>query len=232
MANNTGHYKEKIGDWERIHRNNVISSAYNLTLLDKMSVSEIYKRLNYFTFMVVRNPLDRVLSAYNDKFVHSNSTYYRRTHGRKIIKQFHKNATKHQLVTGEGVSFSAYVQYINKKKNKDHHWTNIQSVCYPCINRIDYVINLEASSLDNEFIIRKKLSGYSANAPGLSNKIGIGAMVEKSLPKYNLLTSEVYNNLLQNIQTDLSMFGYSVQNSSGTIKSKCGSSENGSICCC
>ena len=232
LANNTGHYKEKARDWESIHTDKRFASLYNVKLLANFNKSEIYKRLEYFTFMVVRNPLDRIISAYTDKFVNTKSqtNFYRNFHGKRILKLFSSNATKEQLASGKGVTFEQFVKYIDK--HMDDHWSSIQSICHPCINRIDYIINLEASATDREYIIANKLSGYGARSGvGVRHRVGRGAQMESSLPEYKDISGRMFKKLLGQYRSDLAMFGYTFERKQGVVFTQCGSRVNNQLCC-
>ena len=208
-----------------------MANLYNLRKLGSMSIPEIQKRLGYFTFMVVRHPFDRVLSAYNDKMVKTTDNWYRHAVGKRIQKELNKNATEDQLRTGKGVTFRQFVQYLNKYKNYDYHWASIQSVCHPCINRIDYIINLEASTDDREYIIRKKLSGYGARSHGIHHTLGNGAQAQKQLHLYDTLSQNQFDQLWNHYKVDFHMFGYSLEKKNHKLFAQCGTDEYGEKCC-
>ena len=51
--------------------------------------AEIEHRIeNYYKFMFVREPLQRILSAYRNKFTENFTDFYHRRYGRKIVKKF------------------------------------------------------------------------------------------------------------------------------------------------
>ncbi|RXM35237.1 Carbohydrate sulfotransferase 9 [Acipenser ruthenus] len=84
----------------------------HLHKLDNFDVKGIYERLDSFTkVIVVRNPMERLVSAFRDKFEHPNN-YYHPVFGKAIIKMYRKNATQEALTTGSGVTFKEFVQYL------------------------------------------------------------------------------------------------------------------------
>jgi len=65
---------------------------------------------NYFAFLFVRDPMERVLSAYKEKFVKDNE-YYHPVYGRNTIKRYRPNATKQALKTDSAVTFPEFTKY-------------------------------------------------------------------------------------------------------------------------
>ena len=85
---------------------------------------------DYFVFTFVRNPYDRVLSAYLDKIVHSNSKNH------FITKRLNKKCY-------DEVSFNEFVDYLAKGGVNDNiHWS-VQSSILPPQQYLDYVGHVE-----------------------------------------------------------------------------------------
>jgi Sulfotransferase family len=81
--------------------------------LYSFSPVDIQNRLQtYFKFMFVRDPLDRLLSAYYDKFVRINGTYFTERYGRRIITKYRRNATEESLAFGHDVRLDEFVKYL------------------------------------------------------------------------------------------------------------------------
>ena len=81
------------------------------TDLSRFPPQEVEQMLkNYFAFLFVRDPIERVLSAYKDKIVKHNE-YYHPVYGRDIIKRYRPNATKQALETCSAVSFPEFTKY-------------------------------------------------------------------------------------------------------------------------
>ena len=80
----------------------------DLSRFPPQEVEQILK--NYFAFLLVRDPMEWVLSAYKDKVVKDNE-YYHPVYGRDIIKRYRPNATKQALETGSAVSFPEFTKY-------------------------------------------------------------------------------------------------------------------------
>jgi len=108
--------------------------------LDNYTSEEIRYRLDHFMkFMFVRHPLERLLSAYRNKFNqnYSSSEYFRSRYGRQIIKQYRTNATEESLAKGHDVTFGEFVQYIIdprtlSRASFNEHWRPMHDLCLPC----------------------------------------------------------------------------------------------------
>ena len=75
----------KDEDW--VH----MDHAHGFTYLSDFSPKEIEMRLRtYFKFMFVRNPVERALSVYRNKFNEIESFY--KVYGKKIMSMYHKDS--------------------------------------------------------------------------------------------------------------------------------------------
>ena len=106
------------------------SQIHNKTFyvtLNTLSKDEIQDRLtNYFKVMFVRDPLERLVSAYKNKFTMAYSTYFQTHYGRKIIRDHRKNPSKVSLLRDHDVTFNQFVQYLLTSYKSGHllntHW--------------------------------------------------------------------------------------------------------------
>ena len=93
---------------------------------------------NYFKFIFVREPLERLLSGFLDKFYREPSDYYRKGYGRTIIGRYRKNPSTESLARGHDVKFEEYIQFI-LDGNRDEHWDRFYSRCHPCALEYDFI---------------------------------------------------------------------------------------------
>ena len=211
--------------------------TFGLKPLNQFSKSAILHRLdNYFTFMNVRHPLDRLLSTYNEKLVRNNKSY-QKTVGRRIIKQFRKHPSNKSLETGEGVTFSEFMKMIASQKNDtgflNEHWENYFKSCFPCLIRYDYISKLETSEYDMPHIISKHLSGNFIDDREHTQRNGAINLShgETIIKEYGEIDWQLFHQVLQYYQIDMDMFGYSAtrDTSSGHLHLRCG--QMGGGCC-
>jgi hypothetical protein len=60
---------------------------------------------------MVREPFERLLSAYRNKFTEK-SPYFHKRFGRKIIRKYRTNPNVEDIEKGNNVKFPEFVQYI------------------------------------------------------------------------------------------------------------------------
>ncbi|MBN3310968.1 CHST9 sulfotransferase, partial [Amia calva] len=129
----------------------------HLKKLDSFDVKGIYERLNTFTkVIVVRDPMERLVSAFRDKFEHPNS-YYHPVFGKAIIGKYRKNATLEALSTGSGVTFPEFVHYLldnHRPVGMDIHWETVNRLCFPCLLHYDFIAKFETLEEDSNFFLR------------------------------------------------------------------------------
>ena len=127
------------GDRESIHDHR------NIRFLNSYPRDEAERMLKtYFKFVFVREPFERFLSAYLNKFQTWNDYYYQHF-GRYIIKQYRPGHPNDKNVT-----FDEFVQYVINSRGPgwDPHWQTYDRLCHPCAIHYDFIGKFE--NLDEE----------------------------------------------------------------------------------
>lgn len=162
--------KAGCSNWKRILMvlNGLASSTYNIShdavhskkylkKLDSFDLKGIYMRLNTYTKAVfVRDPMERLVSAFRDKFEHPNS-YYHPVFGKAIIKKYRPNAYEEDLNNGSGVKFKEFVQYLldsHRPVGMDIHWEKVSKLCYPCLINYDFLGKFETLEEDANYFLQ------------------------------------------------------------------------------
>jgi hypothetical protein len=127
---------DKVRDIEFVHANNLFVK------LSDLNSSAIKSRLkDYFKFMFVRHPLERLLSAYRSKFqdLSKHTLHFRRLHGAGIARHF-RNYTNFKGPVNN-VTFPEFVRYVLDKQpeSRNSHWTAMERLCFPCAAQFDFV---------------------------------------------------------------------------------------------
>uniref|UniRef100_A0A8C6N4Y5 Carbohydrate sulfotransferase n=1 Tax=Mus spicilegus TaxID=10103 RepID=A0A8C6N4Y5_MUSSI len=162
--------KAGCSNWKRILMvlNGLASSAYNIShdtvhygkhlkTLDSFDIKGVHMRLNTYTKAVfVRDPMERLVSAFRDKFEHPNS-YYHPVFGKAIIKKYRPNASAEALNNGSGVKFKEFAYYLldaHRPVGMDIHWERVSKLCYPCLINYDFVGKFETLGEDANYFLQ------------------------------------------------------------------------------
>ncbi|NXY91147.1 CHST9 sulfotransferase, partial [Alcedo cyanopectus] len=162
--------KAGCSNWKRVLMvlNGLAASAHNIShqdvhygkhlrTLDSYDLQGIHTRLNTYTKTIfVRDPMERLVSAFRDKFEHPNS-YYHPVFGKAIIKKYRHNANEEALKTGSGVKFKEFIQYLldsHRPVGMDIHWEQVSKLCYPCLINYDFIGKFETLEEDANYFLQ------------------------------------------------------------------------------
>ncbi|XP_023268242.1 carbohydrate sulfotransferase 8-like [Seriola lalandi dorsalis] len=131
--------------------------ANHLRRLESYDRAGIAERLRSYTkVLFVREPFERLVSAFRDKFESPNS-YYHPVFGRPIISRYRTNATRTALRTGAGVTFREFVQYlldVHRPVGMDIHWEPVSQLCNPCLLSYNFIGKFESLEEEANFLLQ------------------------------------------------------------------------------
>nr|XP_040134951.1 carbohydrate sulfotransferase 11 isoform X1 [Ictidomys tridecemlineatus] len=188
--------------------------AANLKTLNQYSIPEINHRLkSYLKFLFVREPFERLVSAYRNKFTQKYNTSFHKRYGTKIIRRQRRNATQEALRRGHDVRFEEFVAYLidphtQREEPFNEHWQTVHSLCHPCHIRYDLVGKYETLEEDSNYVLQLAGVGGALKFPTYA----------KSTRTTDEMTTEFFQNISSEHQTqlyevyklDFLMFNYSV----------------------
>uniref|UniRef100_A0A803YAY1 Carbohydrate sulfotransferase n=1 Tax=Meleagris gallopavo TaxID=9103 RepID=A0A803YAY1_MELGA len=125
----------------------------DLVFLGDMTPDEINYRLkNYYKFVFVRNPAERLLSAYRNKF--GEIKEYQQKYGVEIVRRYRKNGGKS---AGDDVTFSEFLRYLldEEVERMNEHWMPIYNLCQPCAVRYDFIGSYERLNEDANRVLEE-----------------------------------------------------------------------------
>ncbi|XP_006277283.2 carbohydrate sulfotransferase 14 [Alligator mississippiensis] len=141
------------GALESVHVKVKMDHKSDLVFLGDMKPDEINYRLkHYYKFIFVRNPMERLLSAYRNKF--GEIKEYQLKYGVEIVKRYRKNTGKS---TGDDVTFSEFLQYLldEEPEKMNEHWMPIYNLCQPCAVRYDFIGSYERLNADANHVLEQ-----------------------------------------------------------------------------
>lgn len=131
--------------------------ANHLRRLESYDHAGIADRLSSYTkVLFVREPFERLVSAFRDKFESPNS-YYHPVFGRPIISRYRANATRSALRTGAGVTFREFVRYlldVRRPVGMDIHWQPVSQLCNPCLLQYNFIGRFEQLEEEANYLLR------------------------------------------------------------------------------
>ncbi|XP_058486625.1 carbohydrate sulfotransferase 11-like [Solea solea] len=132
----------------------------NLRTLSEYSTSQINQRLrSYLKFVFVREPFERLVSAYRNKFTRSYNTAFHKRYGTKIVQRHRADPQPEALERGNDVSFEEFVYYLvdpttQREEPFNEHWERVHSLCHPCLIHYDVVGKYETLEQDSRYVLQ------------------------------------------------------------------------------
>ncbi|XP_033122164.1 carbohydrate sulfotransferase 11-like [Anneissia japonica] len=192
-----------------------VSAAWkkHVPLLSHYSIAKQKEIMSSYTkIMFVRNPLTRLLSAYNDKLVAKNASDYnlssQRCLSRKILKNFRPGYTTKNY----DPTFGEFIKMIVSKDNyiSNIHWRNMLSVCYPCDIDYDVIGRFEDIENDSNYILNRV--GADLKFPASTGfHFTNSSNFEKVKKSYANIPDSDLVSLYQKYQNDFLLFDYKVK---------------------
>ncbi|XP_051912169.1 carbohydrate sulfotransferase 11 isoform X1 [Hippocampus zosterae] len=185
----------------------------NLKTLNQYSIAEINHRLkNYLKFLFVREPFERLVSAYRNKFTLKYNSSFHKRFGTRIVRRYRKNATQEALANGADVKFKEFAEYLADPATRrdgplNEHWQTVSQLCHPCHIHYDLVGKYETLEEDANYVLRLAGVADSLRFPSYA----------KSTRTTDAMTAQFFSNistaqqvqLYQLYKLDFLMFNYS-----------------------
>lgn len=144
------------GALENVDVNIKMNHKSDLLFLSSLKPEEIRYRLkHYFKFMFVREPMERLLSAYRNKFGEIKA--YQEKYGAEIIRRYRKGHAKDTAVAGDDVTFAEFVRYLLDEDvdRMNEHWMPIYNLCQPCAVSYDFIGSYEHLESDADYVLQR-----------------------------------------------------------------------------
>ncbi|NWU69502.1 CHSTE sulfotransferase, partial [Pterocles burchelli] len=181
----------------------------DLVFLADLAPEEIRYRLqHYYKFLFVRNPLERLLSAYRNKF--GEIKEYQQRYGVEIVRRYRKNGGNS---AGDDVTFSEFLRYLldEEVERMNEHWMPIYNLCQPCAVRYDFIGSYERLSADASYVLERVQSPSFVHFP--ERQSWYKPVTAETLHYYLCNTQRrLIKELLLKYILDFSLFAYPLPN--------------------
>ncbi|XP_029695609.1 carbohydrate sulfotransferase 10 isoform X2 [Takifugu rubripes] len=155
-----------------------------LPRLSSLPPREITHRLStYFKFLIVRDPFERLISAFKDKFVKNPrfEPWYKHDIAPAIIRKYRKSH-RYSDTTASGLHFEDFVRYLGDVDGRrrvdrqfgEHiiHWVTYAELCAPCEIHYSVIGHHETLEQDAPYILKaagiEQVVSYPAIPPGIT----------------------------------------------------------------
>ncbi|KDR09457.1 Carbohydrate sulfotransferase 11 [Zootermopsis nevadensis] len=171
-------------------------------------------------FLIVRHPLERLLSAYRDKIQFSLPHTLHQKLGNEIILKYRKNKQKVKGSRNKSTpkkprwpTFSEFVQYLVNVQQKgdpfDMHWAPITHFCTPCQVDFDIIMKFETLQEDQNYLIHQA-GLQDIIRPEWKNPAKGCTTTELVTSYYSQLTRAQILQLYHIYRYDFELFGYTL----------------------
>ncbi|XP_077868246.1 carbohydrate sulfotransferase 11-like [Saccoglossus kowalevskii] len=167
---------------------------------------------NYTSFLFVRHPFKRLLSAYRDKFETTLEPSFKKIE-RQIISQYRPNASMTGRNMAPKVSFLEFVKFLlnyKPKSNFNEHWDFQHKVCSLCDRSFDFIGHFENMEKESNYLLNY-IGATDVFFPDHKYNFHVTNSTDENIylkyfsqipPKYIIKLYELY-------KMDFDLFGYS-----------------------
>ena len=181
------------------------------------SLSEFKAKLysqNYYSFLAVRNPFVRLISAYRDRVL-DGCTDAAKNHIPRMLSEAGKEPPDYDArgCVKDFPGFGDFLAYLARNPNQkwrfDAHWTPYYRLCSACLVDFDAIVMLETAKDDEAFVMkRSKLDGFLNLAEKHPTSGGKSADLVRKY--YSDIHCDIIRGLYHIYEPDFNMYGYNI----------------------
>ncbi|KAK8740121.1 hypothetical protein OTU49_003051, partial [Cherax quadricarinatus] len=181
---------------------------------------EVARSSDFVRFLVVRDPLERLLSAYRDRILDTTHVSWQAHHFVPLIlgRTRGRSYSRNELYNTDGSvkvvpSFSEFLSFIvdEEPQDFDPHWMPIYQACGLCHVNYTAVVHTETFLEDIQYIMRVSGLDTKVNSSLLMenrNKGHGGDTHDLLLTNYQTIDPSLYFRVVRKYKHDFGLFGY------------------------
>ncbi|KAL9973227.1 hypothetical protein ACROYT_G019649 [Oculina patagonica] len=196
-------------DYSFVH-NLTLEAMNSLIYYPKIEIDRMLQ--SYKKIVFVREPMERILSAYVNKFAHdAENRKYHHKYGIDIIQKYRKNFTG-EVTDEQYTTFNEFVKYLidlQPYEKRNEHWNLQYNLCSPNIINYDFIGKYD--TLKSDAARALELMGASDVVTFPDNgKPKPEGQETKTLMKtfYSLISELEFNQLQEGYDKDYETFGF------------------------
>ncbi|KAK3610208.1 hypothetical protein CHS0354_038848 [Potamilus streckersoni] len=207
----------------------------SLNVLSNYTPSEAKTRLEtYNKIIFVREPMERLLSAYINKFTENETEFYE-NYGRKIIKHYRVSPNVKSIEKGHDVKFEEFLRYITDKSvwgNNHEHWIQYERLCHPCHVQYDVIGKMESIDEDTDYLLQYLGASSKVKFPKRSDSTTKRKTKNELSKYYQGIPKDLLERVLQEFRRDYVLFDYKIPYSVENLRNTSASSQIHAIIKC
>ena len=211
-----------------VHDPNLMRSAGLIQMSDiKNATERQYKLEHYKTILVVRNPFERLYSAYVDKFINAYGDYGTFKPYRDVTKKLFPDIKPTN--GGLFITFEQFLKMVILAKTtdldylavprRDQHWKTINQLCSPCQVRYDFILKLHMLNHEKELILPlfNATDLPHMNTATSHKKNVFKVTIPDIMTAYRNVTLDLLQQINITYRQDLEMFDYGFDIETGMV---------------
>ncbi|XP_012514491.1 PREDICTED: carbohydrate sulfotransferase 13 [Propithecus coquereli] len=179
--------------------------------------ADVNRRLrSYLAFLFVREPFERLASAYRNKLARPWGAAFQLRYGTRIVRRLRPGARPDAVARGHDVRFAEFLAYLLDPRTRreepfNEHWERVHALCHPCLLRYDVVGKFETLAEDAAFVLGLAgASGLSFPGPPPRPKAAATAPRELAARLFQDISPFYQRRLYDLYKMDFLLFNYSV----------------------
>lgn len=173
---------------------------------------------NYYKFISVRHPLERILSAFRNKFndtrplIGTFPSGFNKHLGTEIIKTYRQNPTENSLKIGD-ITFKEFALYLidNSESHFNEHWAKYVDLCHPCYIKYNIIGKFDKFDEERDYVLREIGVDHIAQFPDQDRYNSGYAKTDTVIQDmFAVFTNEELIKLKQVYDKDFLLFGYDI----------------------
>lgn len=175
-----------------------------------------YMLENYHKMIIVRNPFERLLSAYRNKLEGEtrSAKYFQNRVGRRIIKAYREHPSNESLEHGHDVTFKEFALFLTNRSEEladvvnNEHWQPITNLCHPCLIKYSLIGKYE-TLLDDSLLALNTINASHIQFPRLARTSGTAEKLHRYFIQLDL---PLIRRLYKLYKHDYRIFNYDLDN--------------------